>query len=267
MNRIDATFAKLKETQKAAFVGYICAGDPSLEATCELALSLEKDGVDILELGVPFSDPMADGTVNQQAAERALAAGATVPRLFDAIRTIRESSQIPIVLFTYLNPVYTYGFEKFIADAAAAGADGILLLDLPPEEQAANAEMANCEGLKTIRLVAPTSGPERIASIAKGAEGFIYYVCREGVTGVRDDIVEGLGAQVKAIQDVATVPVVVGFGISKPDQAAAVARDADGVVVGSAIVKTIAEFGNSPDLTARVSALVKPLVDATKSAC
>lgn len=265
MNRIDATFAQLRESGKTAFVAYICAGDPSLEVTRELALAIEAAGADILELGVPFSDPMADGQVNQQAAERALAAGATVGGVFDAIRAIRETSEIPIVLFTYLNPVYNYGFERFNADAAAAGADGVLLLDLPPEEQAANAELAPCQGLKTIRLIAPTSGPDRIKSIAKQAEGFIYYVSREGVTGIQDQLVEGIDEQVAMIQAAASVPVVVGFGISKPEQAATVARIADGVVVGSAIVKTIAENGQSPDLIAKVSALVKPLVDAVKS--
>lgn len=265
MNRIDAKFAELKEAGKSAFVAYICAGDPSLEATHKLALQMENDGVDILELGAPFSDPMADGPVNQQAAERALAAGTTTEGVLDLVRRIRETSQIPIVLYVYMNPIYLYGFEKYLADAAAAGVDGLLLLDLPPEEQAANPEIVSNDDLAFIRLIAPTSGKERIAEIAKHAEGFIYYVSREGVTGVRDDLAEDLEEQVNAIQTVATAPVVVGFGISKPDQARAVAEVADGVVVGSAIVKTIAEFGDSPELVEKVSALVKPLVDATKS--
>ncbi len=268
MNRIDATFANLKQEGKKAFVAYICGGDPSMEATVEIAKSLESVGVDILELGVAFSDPMADGTVNQMAAERALKAGATVADLFETIREIRKNSEMPIVLFAYLNPVYAYGFEDFFKDASEAGADGVLLLDLPPEEQDANKEMVSSEGLRLIRLIAPTSPPDRIRSIADRSEGFIYYVSREGVTGVRDDIVEGLEEQVAKIQAAASVPVVVGFGISKPEQASAVAKVAEGVVVGSAIVRQIEELQKTMDdkaLAKGVADFVNPLVQAVKS--
>ncbi len=263
-SRIDAAFAKLQAAGQAAFVAYISAGDPNLQTTVELALELESVGVDILELGVPFSDPMADGKVNQAAAERALAAGTTVSGVFDAIRAIREKSQIPIVLYAYLNPMYTYGFERFFADAAGAGADGILLLDLPPEEQAANAELSGVQGLQCIRLVAPTTPQARIREIASQAEGFIYYVSRVGVTGVRDSLAEGLEEQVAKVREASPVPVVVGFGISRPEHAAAVAKTADGVVVGSAIVNTIAENLDSPDLVAKVGRFVEPLVRAAK---
>ncbi|MEM1296183.1 MAG: tryptophan synthase subunit alpha [Verrucomicrobiota bacterium] len=266
MKRIDSTFAKLKAANQSAFVAYIAAGDPNLEVTKALALEFDRIGVDVLELGVPFSDPMADGSVNQAAAERALEAGTSVPGVFKVIREIRKESEIPIVLFAYLNPVYTYGFERFFRDAEDSGADGILLLDLPPEEQAANQELANVKGLQCIRLIAPTTPSDRIQAIANQAEGFIYYVSREGVTGVQSSLAEGLEEQVGQVCSASSVPVVVGFGISQPEQAATVARCADGVVVGSGIVKTIAENLGSGDLVAKVSDFVEPLVNSTKSA-
>jgi len=262
MNRIDATFEKLREERKAAFIAYICAGDPDLEATRDLALRLDELGVDILELGIPFSDPMADGTVNQQAAERALRSGTNVRGVFATIREIRAQSQMPLVLYNYMNPVYAYGFHRFLADAAEAGADGLLLLDLPPEEQDSNRELHMEGPLHLIRLIAPTTPEDRLRTVAAQAQGFVYYVSREGVTGARDDLAENLRERVHHIRDAASVPVVVGFGISQPEQAAAVAEIADGVVVGSAIVKTIAEHGNSPDLCDRVARTVTPLVEA-----
>ncbi|MEM7010880.1 MAG: tryptophan synthase subunit alpha [Verrucomicrobiota bacterium] len=266
MNRIDATFAKLAEANQSAFIAYVCAGDPTLDATPVIADALIEAGTDLLELGVPFSDPMADGTVNQQASERALAAGATVGGVFDAVRKIREKHDTPIVLYAYMNPTCNYGFERFIADATAAGVDGLLLLDLPPEEQAASPEFSSCGDLKMIRLIAPTSGKERIAKIAEQAEGFIYYVSHEGVTGAREELAADLETQVESIKSVASVPVVVGFGISKPEQSAAVAKVADGVIVGSAIVKKVAELGDSPELADGIRDLVAPLAAATKSA-
>lgn len=266
VNRLDARFAALQKAGKKAFVAYVCAGDPSLAATVEIVKALEASGVDVVELGVPFSDPLADGIVNQMAAERALQAGTTTAGVLSAIRTIRESSQVPIVLFTYLNPVYTYGYERFHHEAAAAGADGVLVLDLPPDEATENPELKPTPDLRHIQLIAPTSPPERIRQIAAAAEGFVYYVSREGVTGARSDLATGIAEQVALIKSATAVPVCVGFGISSPDQAAAVARMADGVVVGSAIVKLIEQHGASPDLAARVGAFVKPLVDAAKSA-
>jgi tryptophan synthase alpha chain len=203
--------------------------------------------------------------VNQLAAQRALAAGATTAKVLDLVRGIRGRSQVPLVLFTYLNPVYTYGYERFHADAAAAGADGILPLDLPPDEEARNAELASAHGLKHIRLIAPTTPDGRIPTIAAASEGFIYYVSRAGVTGERDSLADDLATQVAKIKRATDVPVVVGFGISTPDQAATVARVADGVVVGSAIVKRIAEAGRAPDLIERLTAFVTPLARAVKS--
>lgn len=265
MNRIAATFEALRGENRAAFVAYICAGDPSLDATRELAWEFERAGVDILELGIPFSDPMADGTVNQLAAERALKAGASVAGVFQTIREIRTRSQIPIVLYNYMNPAYVYGFERFLRDAAEAGADGILLLDLPPEEQSSNPELSTTDSLPLIRLIAPTTPEERISQIAAQACGFVYYVAHEGVTGERVGLAKNLGEQVARIRAATPVPVVVGFGISSPDQASAVASVADGVVVGSAIVKLIAANGESPELARRVSEAISPLIHAVRT--
>ncbi|MEM9481831.1 MAG: tryptophan synthase subunit alpha, partial [Verrucomicrobiota bacterium] len=227
--------------------------------------ALDRAGADIIELGVPFSDPLADGIVNQMAAQRALDAWTKVENVLEMIREFRRESSTPIVLFTYLNPIYTYGFEKFHADASAAGADGILNLDLPPDEENENDELRGAAGLKHIRLIAPTTPDERIPDITASAEGFIYYVSRAGVTGEQKSLAEGIGEQVAKIKSSTDVPVVVGFGISSPEQAAEVARSADGVVVGSAIVKQVAEYGEAADLADRIEAFVKPLVDAVKA--
>lgn len=264
-NRIDSRFAELRAAGKRAFVAYICAGDPTLDATIDIVLGLERAGADVVELGLPFSDPLADGVVNQMAADRALKAGATTAGVLDMIRRLRTRSQIPLVLFTYLNPVYTYGYERFHRDAAAAGADGVLVLDLPPDEAEQNAELKPTPDLRHIQLVAPTSAPERIASIARSAEGFVYYVSRLGVTGAQSEVAGGIAEQVAVIRGTTTVPVCVGFGVSSPEQAATVAAMADGVVVGSAIVKLIEKHGAEPDVTERVEALVKPLVAAVKA--
>lgn len=265
MNRIDQCFEKLRAAKKRGFVAYICAGDPDLDRTREIVLVLERCGVDIVELGLPFSDPLADGIVNQLAADRSLRGGTTTPKVIEFIRELRRETEIPLVLFTYLNPVYTYGFERFHSDAAAAGADGVLILDLPPDEASQNAELVESAGLRHIRLIAPTTPVERIELIAAQSEGFIYYVSREGVTGAQASLGTGIAAQVGLIKSHSTTPVAVGFGISTPEQAGAVAGMADAVVVGSAIVKLIGRHGASPGLAAELASLVKPLVDAVKS--
>ena len=262
MNRIDALFGRLKTEGRSAMIAYITGGDPTLELSGKIALALESAGVDLLELGIPFSDPLADGATIQAAAGRAIASGATVPGILDLVRNIRVSSQIPIVLFTYLNPVYVYGFERFQADAAAAGADGLLLLDLPPQEAARNTELASSHGLKTIRLIAPTTPATRLKEITDTAEGFIYYVSREGVTGEQSNLSLDIAERVAAIRSLTSVPVAVGFGISTPEQASTVAALADGVVVGSAIVRQIGELGQLPDLPKRIEELVRPIADA-----
>ncbi len=266
-NRIDDTFTKLRASGKKAFVAYVCAGDPSLERTLDIVRVLEDCGVDIIELGLPFSDPLADGIVNQMAAGRALEAGATMAGVMELVRSIRSVSQIPLVLFTYLNPVYAYGFEKFHADATAAGADGVLLLDLPPDEDGLNSELTAAPGLSRIRLIAPTTPPDRMRKLASDSQGFIYYISREGVTGAQQTLASNIASQVTEIKSGGCkVPVCVGFGISTPDQAREVALAADGVVVGSAIVRIVEQNGNSPDLAAKLTAFVKPLVDAVKAA-
>lgn len=263
-NRIDQTFDKLRAEKKVAMIAYIAAGDPTLEATETIVPALEKAGVDLIELGLPFSDPLADGIVNQLAAARALAAGATTPKVLESVRNIRKTSQIPIVLYTYLNPVYRYGFSKFLTDAEAAGVDGLLILDLPPDEAACGDDFKTSSPLKQIRLIAPTTPNERISKVTSGASGFIYYVSREGVTGERTDVADSLAERVESIRATTTLPIAVGFGISSPEQVKQVAAVADAVVVGSAIVKRMAEWGAESDLAERLAAFVAPLAAATK---
>ena len=263
-NRLDSTFQSLKAANKRAFVAYVCAGDPTLDRTIDIVLALERAGADVIELGLPFSDPLADGVVNQMAADRALKAGASTAGVIEMIRQLRTRSQVPLVLFTYLNPIYTYGYERFHHDAAAAGADGVLVLDLPPEEVAGNPELKPTPELKHIQLVAPTSSPDRIRAISASAEGFVYYVSRLGVTGAQTEVATGIGEQVELIRSATGVPVCVGFGVSNPAQAAEVASKADGVVVGSAIVRLIEKHGADADVAERVEAFVKPLVEAVK---
>jgi tryptophan synthase alpha chain len=260
-NRIDHCFAALRSRNEKAFIAYICAGDPDIPRTVDLALVLDKAGTDILELGIPFSDPLADGLVNQLAAQRALQAGATVGGVLDCVRQIRQRSQIPIVLYTYLNPIFQFGFERFHHEANQAGVDGLLILDLPPEEEIAS----EADGPLHIRLIAPTTPPERIQRICERAAGFIYYVSREGVTGVQSDVASSLGERVGEIRRHTKLPIAVGFGISTAEQAREVASFADGVVVGSAIVQTISENATRPDFAASIRDFVAPLVAAVKS--
>jgi len=263
-NRIDAKFKQLRAEGRAGFIAYICGGDPSLDATRDLVCSFDKAGVDLVEIGIPFSDPLADGVVNQMASTRALAAGATVRGVFQCVREIRKASQIPIVFYTYMNPVYLYGFDQFLADAHEAGADGILFLDLPPDEDAASPELQMHGPLKRIRLIAPTTPDSRIALLTKDASGFIYYVSRTGVTGERSEIATDLAQQVAGIKKHTDLPVAVGFGISSPDHVRTVAQSGDAVVVGSAIVKRIAEYGKDPQLVGKVTAFVAPLAQAVR---
>ena len=265
MNRIEERFARLQHAGKKAFVVYVGAGDPHLEATRQLALAFDQAGVDVLELGVPFSDPLADGLVNQLAAQRGLESGTTPPKLLETVAAIRKQSQIPIVLYIYFNLIHKVGMEKFIADAGRAGVDGVLVLDLPPEESDNYEALMRKAGLCHIYLVAPTTPEDRMEFIVKRGAGFIYYVSREGVTGMQSKVSSNLSEQVAKIRAHTTLPVAVGFGISNPDQAKLVAREADGAVVGSAIVNQIAQHGNSAELVAKVSGFVKTLADAVKS--
>lgn len=261
-NRIDTTFARLRESNQTAFVAYVAAGDPDFETSLEIIKGLADAGADIIELGLPFSDPLADGIVNQMAADRALKSGMSTPRSLELISKFRETHQTPIVLFTYLNPIFTYGFEKFHTDAVAAGADGILLLDLPPDEAALNADLAPGTGLKHIRLIAPTTPAERVKILAESAEGFIYALSRTGVTGSHGAPSANIAELVASIKAHTDVPVCVGFGITTPDQAAMVASAADGVIVGSAIVKQV-ELHPTRAAEA-VREFTEPLIAATK---
>ena len=257
-NRIDDCFARLFSERRKGFIPYICAGDPTLKRTVDLAFALEKAGADVLELGLPFSDPLADGVVNQLAAQRSLAVGTTVRGVFDCVREIRHQSQIPIVLYSYLNPIFQFGADKFHREAEAAGVDGLLILDLPPEEDADFA----AGDLVHIRLIAPTTPPGRMKEIARNARGFLYYVSREGVTGARDSIATSLPQKIEELRRISDLPIAVGFGISNPDQAREVAQCANAVVVGSAIVDLIAKHGDKPEMVEKVGAFARELAKA-----
>jgi tryptophan synthase alpha chain len=262
MNRIVEKFAALKRAGKKAFVVYIGAGDPNLEATRQLALAFDKSGVDILELGVPFSDPLADGLVNQLAAQRGLESKTTPPKLLETIVAIRKQSEIPIVLYIYFNLIHKVGLEKFIADAARAGVDGLLVLDLPPEESENYEALMKKSGLCHIYLVAPTTPETRMEKIVQRGSGFIYYISREGVTGMQTSVATNLASQVAKIRAHTDLPIAVGFGISNHEQAKLVALAADGCVVGSAVVNQIAEHGQSPDLIDKVAGFVGEMAKA-----
>jgi tryptophan synthase alpha chain len=268
MNRIDETFTALRSSGTKGFIAYLTAGDPDLVRSFAAAQALAEAGVDILELGIPFSDPLADGPTIQSASQRALEAGATVEKLLDHLHRFRKQSPTPVVLFTYLNPVYAYGYEEFHKAAVQAGADGILILDLPPDEAACNQELAGSHGLKSIRLIAPTTPEERIGKICQAAEGFLYYVSREGVTGEQQSLADGISERVATIRKHSSLPIAVGFGIGTPEQAAQVSATADAAVVGSAIVRTIAEANQSGKDVAQAAAdFVRPMVQAVHAVC
>lgn len=240
MNRIEKAFAQAREENRAAFVGYLCAGDPNLESSIEACRAVIETGVDVLELGVPFSDPLADGLTNQLAAQRALESGSNHEHVLDLVRAIRKFSQVPIIFYTYYNLVFAQGSEAYAEQAKAAGVDGILTLDLPPEESAEHLEACAKHGIKTVFIVAPTTPDSRLETICKATTGFIYYVSREGVTGEQASMSDSIAANVAQIKQHTNLPVVVGFGISNSDHVSTVAQAADGVVVGSAIVNCIA---------------------------
>lgn len=264
MSRIEPCFAALKERGEKAFIPFITAGDPTLDITEALVLELEKAGADIIEFGVPFSDPLADGPVNQEAAQRALINDVTLEDILACVKSLRTKTQIPIMLFTYYNPVLAYGADALAADAKESGVDGILCVDLPPEEAREYRASFAAQGLDTVFLLAPTSTDERVKLIAEATSGFCYYVSRTGVTGEQSSIESSVQPMVEKIKSLTDVPVAIGFGISNPDQAREIAGYGDGVVVGSAIVRMIGELGDTPDTAKKVGAFVKTLVDATK---
>jgi len=247
-DRIAKLFSSCNENNRAAFVGYICACDPDFDTSLKLCRNLLDSGVDLLELGVPFSDPLADGLTNQLAAQRALEAGCTQDDVFRLVEEIRKFSEVPIVFYTYYNLVFSQGVAEYVKRAKSVGVDGLLTLDLPPEEAGELLEVSNQLDMKNVFIVAPTTPKSRIPVISNAASGFIYYVSREGVTGERDDLAGDLVERVEAIRAHTELPVVVGFGISTPEQVREVARAADGVVVGSALVNCISGNLSQPNL-------------------
>lgn len=259
MNRIDRCFVRLKESGDKALVCFLTSGDPDFATTAQLAREIVRCGADIVELGVPFSDPLADGPSIQASSFRALQAGATVRGVLDNVRAIRVDCDAPIVLMTYFNPVQKYGLKRFAADAADAGADGVILTDLPPEEAAEWRAAATEAKLASIFLLAPTSTKDRIELAAKMGSGFIYCVSRTGVTGARSDMPAELQALVESIKAASDLPVLVGFGISKPEHVSFVTKFADGAVVGSALINIIANHAGSGDLVQSAGQFVREL--------
>lgn len=241
MSRIGSRFTQCRAEGRKAFVAFVTAGDPSLERTLELALELERGGTDVLELGVPFSDPLADGPVIQRSSDRALGRGVTLEKVLGVVRKVRARSELPLVLFTYMNPVHRYGTERLAKDAKDAGADGVLVTDLPPEEANGWLSAARSAGIDTVFLAAPTSPDERIRRIAEASRGFVYAVSRTGVTGEKDKVSEDARPLVERIKALTAEPVALGFGIGTPEQVKAAAQAADGVVVGSALVRFLEE--------------------------
>jgi len=265
MNRIEKRFADLRADGQKGFVAYIGAGDPDLAATQALAVAFDEAGVDVLELGVPFSDPLADGLVNQLAAQRGLASGTTPQKLLETVAAIRQQSEVPIVLYIYFNLMHRRGLKKFINEAASAGVDGLLALDLPPEEADEYEALMNEAGLCSIWLVAPTTPPDRIAAITARGSGFIYYISREGVTGMQQTVADSIAERTALIRETTDLPIAVGFGISNPAQAREVASSSDAIVVGSAIVNRVAELGTASGMPQQVAAYVRELVGAIKN--
>jgi tryptophan synthase alpha chain len=249
MTRIEKRFAQGRK----AFIPYLTAGDPSLDATLELVLALEKAGADVIELGVPFSDPIADGPVIQRATERALANGVTLQKILALGENIRKKSEIPLVLFSYFNPLLNYGLEKLASAAAEAGFDGVLASDLTVEESGSFVRTMRGAGLNTIFLVAPTSSPERMKKIAETSNGFLYAVSRTGVTGERQELADDLRTFLQTLRKHTQSPIAVGFGISRPEHVRAVWQEAEGAVVGSALVKEVEQNAGRPDLVERVA--------------
>jgi tryptophan synthase alpha chain len=266
MDRIAQAFARARQENRAAFVAYLCAGDPDFDTSLAACRALIESGVDVLELGVPFSDPLADGLTNQLAAQRALEGGMSAARVFELARRIREfAPSTPIVFYTYYNLVFSNGVDAYVQAAKAAGVDGMLTLDLPPEEAGDVQAACAAHGVKTVFIVAPTTPESRLARIGAAATGFIYYVSREGVTGVRDSVAANVPQAVAAIKRHTSLPVVVGFGIGKREHVAEVAAYADGVVVGSALVNVIRDhLTDRPRVAPTLAARAADLIAGTK---
>lgn len=263
MNRIDEVFKRLKAAGKKAFIPYITAGDPDLDTTEKIVVSLANAGADIIELGIPFSDPLADGPTIQRAIKRSLDKGATVKKILNLVKKIRKHVQTPLVFMTYYNIIYNYGVESFIKDAKASGADGVIVPDLPMEEAAELSARSREKNFDIIMLTAPTTPPARFERIAKMSKGFVYYVSLTGVTGARKNVSGELKNDVRKLKGLTSRPVCVGFGVSKPAHARYVAEFADGVIVGSAIISIIERnLGNKKGLPAKVERFAKSIARA-----
>lgn len=265
MTRIAKLFERVKSEKRSALITYLTAGDPAPSRTASLVHALERGGADLIELGVPFSDPIADGPVIQRGSDRALAAGTNVRRVLEIAAEIRRTSEIPLLLFSYMNPLLRYGFEALARDAQAAGIDGVLLTDLSVEEAQAHVPVLRAAGLDTVFLAAPTSTPERMALVAKYSSGFIYLVSRTGVTGEQTKVSDAVVPLTRAMRSYTTLPLAVGFGISTPEQARQVAQLADGVVVGSAVVRAVEQNIPLDDIESKLEALAAGLAGAIKN--
>ncbi len=263
-HRIAAKFRELRARNESAMIPYVVAGDPNLDATAALVREFEARGADIIELGVPFSDPMADGPANQRASQRGLKSGASLAAILSMVSELRKETEIPIILFGYFNPIFHYGCEKLCADAARAGIDALLVVDLPPDEAGELQKPARANGLDIIFLLAPTTPIDRARKVVRSASGFIYYVSVTGVTGARTALASGIEEHVTNLREVTDLPIGVGFGISTPAQAAQVARFSDAVVVGSALSLLIETNADSPDLVSKVAELVGSMKSAMK---
>jgi tryptophan synthase alpha chain len=267
MSRLATAFARARAEKRAAFIAYLCAGDPDFDTSLAACRALLANGVDVLELGVPFSDPLADGLTNQLAAQRALESGMTATRVLELVRRIREFSEVPVVFYTYYNLVFTNGVDAYVRAAKAAGVDGLLTLDLPPEEAGEVTAACRAHGVDTIFLLAPTTPDARIPIIAQVATGFVYYVSQVGVTGVRAAVAADIPQAVARIRAHTDLPIAVGFGISTRAQVAQVAAQADGVVVGSILVNCIRDHLGSPDkIVAKLATVAADLVAGTQRA-
>ena len=265
MSRIEDKFKELKEKNQPGLVLYLTAGDPNLETTEKLIFCLEQAGADIIELGVPFSDPMADGPTIQLASQRALKNYFTLEDVFALVERVRQRSQIPILLFSYYNPIFKFGEERAVSLAQETGVDGMLVVDLPPEESGSLRELCKSYGLNLVHLIAPTTPPERIKLISELSSGFIYYVSVTGVTGARSELPKDIIEHLAMVKRYTHLPVAVGFGISRPEQAKKLAEVADAIVIGSALVKIIEEFSGSDELFKRTSEFVQSIKLALRS--
>lgn len=256
MNRIESSFAAWRKAGRKALVGYLTAGDPDMERSERTIRSCLEAGLDVLEIGVPFSDPTADGPVIQAASHRALKNGATLGKTLDLVRRLRRDFNQPIVLFGYANPFYRFGYERICAEAAAAGVDGLLIVDMPHEETAEIRPAADRNDICLIPLVAPTTPPERARTILADARGFIYYIMVRGVTGARASVADDVGERVSALRQVSSLPIAVGFGVSRPEHVAALVSHSDAIVVGSALVQAATE-GRAAELTRSLKGALK----------